>query len=70
MGPGWWADGRTIGETQLRRRTGVSIVAMLRGDQTVPSPGPEEVLHADDTAVVVGTPEAIHHAIDRQKTGA
>lgn len=56
------AAGRTIGDTQLRRRTGVSIVAVVRGERTIPSPTPEERLEAGDTAVVVGTPQGIQQA--------
>jgi len=59
---GWFADGHTIADTQLRRRTGVSIVAILRGDDTIPSPEPSRGLRADDTVVVVGTPEGIEAA--------
>jgi TrkA domain protein len=60
--PGWFADGVTIADTQLRRRTGVSIVAILRGDDTIPSPEPSQSLLADDTVVVVGTPAGIEAA--------
>ena len=59
---GWWASGHTIADSQMRRRTGVSIVAIIRGDQTIPSPEPSEELHAGDTVVVVGTPEGIKTA--------
>ncbi|NNF56497.1 MAG: cation:proton antiporter regulatory subunit [Acidimicrobiales bacterium] len=51
--------GTTIGETALRSRTGVSIVALVRGRRPLPAPGPEQALMADDTAVVVGTVEGI-----------
>ena len=51
--------GRTIGEGEIRRRTGVSVVALLRGEEAVPAPGPEVRLEAGDTAVVVGTPQGI-----------
>lgn len=54
--------GKTIGDTALRTRTGVSIVALVRGDRPIPAPGPDEELHADDTAVVVGTAEGIDAA--------
>jgi TrkA domain protein len=52
-------DGRTIGDTQARTRTGVSIVAVLRDDGPHPAPGPEFALHAGDMLVVVGTPRGI-----------
>ncbi len=58
----WWCSGRTIADTQLRRSTGVSIVAIIRGDQTIPAPEPEQELRAGDTVVVVGTPEGIKNA--------
>ena len=58
----WFAAGHTIADTQLRRRTGVSIVAILRGGDTVPSPEPSQALLADDTVVVVGTPAGIEAA--------
>lgn len=60
---GWWTIGHTITDTQMRRRTGVSIVAIIRGDTTVPSPEPDQALAAEDTLVVVGTPEGISAAI-------
>lgn len=63
IGSAWFAAGRSIADTQLRRRTGVSIVAILRGTETIPSPGPETVLRGDDTVVVVGTPEGIERAV-------
>ena len=51
--------GKTLGSTRMRTRTGVSIVAVLRGEQTFPSPEPSFVFEADDVAVVAGTPEGI-----------
>lgn len=65
----WAAAGQTIGDTQLRRRTGVSIVAVLRGGETVPSPQPSEPLNADDTVVVVGTPHGIETALSVLRDG-
>lgn len=54
--------GRTIAHTQLRTRTGVSVVAVLRDEATFASPDPEFAFAADDVAVVVGTPEGIRSA--------
>jgi TrkA domain protein len=51
--------GRSIGDAEVRSRTGVSIVAVIRGDTAFPAPGPELRLEADDTLVVVGTAEGI-----------
>ncbi|HUF33282.1 MAG TPA: cation:proton antiporter regulatory subunit [Acidimicrobiales bacterium] len=49
------AVGRTLRDAALRARTGVSIVAVLRKGETIPSPGPDFVLEGGDTAVTVGT---------------
>lgn len=51
--------GHTIGVAGVRTATGVSIVAVIRGDEGFPAPGPEFRFEAGDTAVVVGTPEGI-----------
>lgn len=54
--------GRPLGESQMRTRTGVSIVALLRGETAIPAPGPDDVMLADDVAIVVGTDEGIDEA--------
>ncbi len=51
--------GRPLGDTQCRTRTGVSIVAVLRGEKPFPSPGPDFMFESNDVLVVVGTPEGI-----------
>ena len=51
--------GHPIGDTQARTRTGVSIVAILRGGGSVPAPEPGYELAAGDTLLVVGTPRGI-----------
>ena len=55
------AAGRTIGEGRYRTVTGASIVAVLRGDTTVPGPGPEQGLEAGDVVVAVGTAAGLAH---------
>jgi TrkA domain protein len=63
--------GRTIGQAELRTRTGVSIVAIIRdgGRTNVPAPGPEEALLAGDVAVAVGTPEGLAAAFELLRRG-
>lgn len=58
------AVGRTIGEVELRRRTGVTIIAVVGERGTVPSPGAEHEFAAGDTLVVVGSAEQIPGAYD------
>jgi TrkA domain protein len=51
--------GTTIADGQFRRRTGASIIAVIRGAQTIPAPGPDQQLQGDDIVVAVGTPEGL-----------
>ena len=51
--------GSTIGEGQFRSRTGASIVAAVRGNVPVPSPGPDHRFEAGEVAVAVGTQEGL-----------
>jgi len=57
------AGGRTIGDLEMRQRTGATIVAVIRGRQTHASPGPDFALAARDTAVIVGTEDGVADAI-------
>lgn len=50
-------NGRLLGETRLRTRTGASIVAVLRGANAIPSPAPGFRLAGGDTLVIIGTRE-------------
>lgn len=57
--------GQTIAEGQFRTRTGASLVAIIRGETTIPAPGPETAFARGDVAVAVGTPEGLQrlHAL-------
>ncbi|MFI6867622.1 cation:proton antiporter regulatory subunit [Nocardia sp. NPDC050406] len=52
-------DGRPLGDTQMRTRTTVSIVAVMRAGHAIPSPGPEFIFLGGDVLVVVGTAEGL-----------
>jgi TrkA domain protein len=47
--------GTTIADGAFRTRTGVSVVAIVRGSTTIPAPEPDQRLEAGDVAVAVGT---------------
>ena len=49
--------GRPLGDTRARTRTGASIVAILRGQDVISNPGPDDWLMAGDAVAVLGTPE-------------
>lgn len=52
------ALGRTIAELEIRRRTSITVIAILRDDEEpLIAPEPTEELKADDRLVVVGRPE-------------
>ncbi|MFD5827607.1 cation:proton antiporter regulatory subunit [Lentzea sp. NPDC060358] len=55
---------RTLGETALRTRTSVSIVAVVRSGNAHPSPGPDFLFENGDLAVVVGTAEGLDAAAE------
>lgn len=57
--PGSPCIGKTIGELRFRTLTGASVVAILRGAQPIPAPGPDARIEQDDTLVMVGTPEGL-----------
>lgn len=57
--PGSRFDGASIADGQFRTNTGVSIVAIVRGDTTIPAPEPSTVFEGGDVLVVVGTADGL-----------
>ena len=61
--------GRTIAELEIRRRTRMTVVAILRDHATLIAPEPAETLHAGDQLVIVGRREDLgtftRHVVDR-----
>jgi TrkA domain protein len=55
-------SGRTIGDGRIRTETGASVVAVIRGDTSIPGPGPEFRLEAGDVALVVGSVDGVQRA--------
>ena len=60
----WSCSGHTIREIGVRAKTGVSIVAIIRDEETIPSPEPDFELQAGDMALVVGTQDGIAKAFE------
>lgn len=52
-------DGKTLGDTQARTRTGASVVAIVRGEHVIASPTPRDGLLGGDSLVIIGTAEGI-----------
>lgn len=57
------ACGHSIRELDLRRVTGVTILAVLRGEEVVTTPKPDFLLQTDDTLVLVGDHAALDEAM-------
>ena len=61
--PGAASVGRTLAELRIRSRSGASVAAVLRaGGESLAAPGPDVRVEANDTAVVIGAPEAVKRA--------
>ena len=59
-----FAVGKTIGELGLRKKTGVSIIAITREGHTEINPGPETKIRAEDVLVLLGGTGQIDLAIE------
>ncbi len=60
--PGRGLSGRAIGDGRIRTETGASVVAVIRGERSIPGPGPDFVLQAGDIALVVGSIDGVQAA--------
>jgi len=58
--------GKSVGEAEIRRKTGVSVVGVIRDRQLHPNPTPEFRFRIGDMVAIIGSEEAraaFHHAI-------
>ncbi|SMO90181.1 Kef-type potassium/proton antiporter, CPA2 family [Saccharicrinis carchari] len=58
------ADRKTLLETQLRSKTGVTLVAIKRDTTIIEHPEPDIVFKANDIVYVLGKPEQVNLAYD------
>jgi len=65
-----WAAGRTLAETELRRRTGATLVAVSRGQATAVHPSPGDRIEAGDVLCLVGDEAQIAAARELLTSGA
>jgi CPA2 family monovalent cation:H+ antiporter-2 len=54
----------SLQETELRKKTGVTLLAIKRGSEVIEHPGPDTVLKEGDTGYVLGDPEQINLAAE------
>jgi len=57
VGPDSPLVGRTLGGSDVRAETGISVVVVERGDEVIASPGSDTAIRPDDTLVIVGSAE-------------
>lgn len=62
--PGSRIAGRTLADSAVHSRTGVSVVAILRGDDTIAAPGAEHTLESGDTVVAVGSTSGMRQFLE------
>ena len=51
--------GRSLGDAQIRSRTGASVVAVVRHGEVTPSPTPSFQFMSGDKVIVVGTDDGV-----------
>ncbi len=59
---GSFADGKSLIEIDLRKRTGVTLLAIRRGSDVIEHPVPETIFRGEDIAYFLGNPEQINFA--------
>jgi voltage-gated potassium channel len=55
-------SGKRILDTNLRTKTGASIVAILKGDEMYPTPPSDTIIHENDVLLVLGTSKQLQMA--------
>ncbi len=58
------ADGKSLSQIQLRKKTGVTLLAIKRDTIILEHPNPDTVFQANDTAYLLGNPEQINLAYE------
>jgi voltage-gated potassium channel len=51
--------GKTLRDSQIRSRYGITVVAIRRNNGTISNPKPDEPLYADDVVIVFGTKDQL-----------
>jgi CPA2 family monovalent cation:H+ antiporter-2 len=62
--PGSPVAGRSLRELDLRRRTGATVLAVVRGERSTPNPAADTALETGDDLVLVGSHQEIDQAFD------
>jgi K+/H+ antiporter YhaU regulatory subunit KhtT len=63
------ARGKTIGELELRSKTGATVIAVVRDGLTEINPGPQLRIQPEDVLVLLGSPSQIDRALEQMAAG-
>ncbi|MFB1098305.1 MULTISPECIES: cation:proton antiporter regulatory subunit [Bacillaceae] len=55
---------KTLGEAAVRSKTGVTVIGIIQGDETIAIPEPDTVLHPGDVLMSIGKKVQIDAMID------
>jgi len=58
------AVGKTLGELDLRLKTGVTVIAIIRESEPIASPGSDTVINSGDILVMMGNHAALDKAVE------
>lgn len=64
VGAGSEFAGKKILETALRKKHGVTLVAIKHSDAVIPNPEPSAIIHSGDIVYLFGKPEMVAVAVD------
>lgn len=56
--------GRSIKDLQIRKRTGASVIAILREGKAIPNPQPDEKILRGDMLMIAGTREQVQRFLE------
>lgn len=58
-------DGKTLAESQLRNKTGVTLLAIKRGDEIIEHPSLTTIFQGNDIVYILGNPEQVNLAVEQ-----
>jgi CPA2 family monovalent cation:H+ antiporter-2 len=70
VGKGGWPAGKTLGALDLRGRTGATVIAVVRGEESFTGPGADFEIREQDTLVLVASHRDMDRAFQYLITGA
>ena len=59
-----YADGKSLIDTNLRNKTGVTLLAIKRDSEIIEHPDPMTIFQSNDIAYVLGDPEQVNSATE------